>query len=359
MAHGFEGVRRRIGNRVRSLPLASFAFVMATGIVSVGLHLIGLSALSLALLAVAGLGYGLLVLLHLARILRHPHLVAGDLRNPGRAFGSFTFVAGTNVLGTALAMHGQILPAIVLLVVSLLVGILLGYVVPWLAVLGRGGPPLKHVDGSWFVWVVAAQSIAVLASQLAPQLPEWTQALSTIAVFGWSAGTVLYCAVAVLVLVRLTSQPVGPADMNQSYWVTMGAMAITVVAGSQIVALPADSSPMVTATQGLIAGIGVLMWSFASALIPALLAVGYWRHIVHRIPLHYSSAQWSVVFPLGMYAVAGIQLGKADELPLVLVIGQTWVWVGVLAWVLTLGTMAISVRRGGRNQLPALPSGSA
>lgn len=348
-------LRAGIGNRIRGLPLGSFAFVMATGVVAIGIHHIGFGTLSIALSALAALGYLLLVALSALRLIRWPRLVAGDLRNPGRSFASFTFVAGTNVLGSALALHGAVRVALALLLVSLVVGVALGYAVPWLAVLGGGAPPLKHVDGSWFVWVVAAQSIAVLSSTLVPAVPQWARGLSTVAVVGWSSGAVLYFVVAALVIVRLASQPTGPADMNQSYWVTMGAMAITVVGGSQIVSLAPDSSPMVTATQGLIAGVGVIMWCFATALIPVLLAVGYWRHVVHRIPLHYSAAQWSVVFPLGMYAVAGIQLGAADDLPLVGAVGSAWVWAGVLAWVLTLGTMAVSVRRRSPSQLPALP----
>ncbi len=348
-------LRARIGNYIRTLPLGAFAFVMATGIVAVGLNHIGFEDSSRAMTIVAALGYGALVVLNAIRLIRWPNLVSQDLRNPGRSFGSFTFIAGTNVLGVTLVTHGQPLPALVLLLVAVVVGVALGYLVPWLAVLGASAPPLKHVNGSWFVWVVGAQSVAVLSTTLSVEFPELARTLSVIAVLGWSSGAVLYVVVAALVLVRLTSQPVGPADMNQSYWVTMGAMAITVVAGSQIVSLPPDSSPMVAATQSLIAGIGVIMWSFATALIPALLAVGYWRHVVHRIPLHYSTAQWSMVFPLGMYAVAGIRLGEADNLPLTEFIGSAWVWVGVAAWVLTLGTMLVSVSKDRTSQLPALP----
>ena len=49
----------------------------------------------------------------------------------------------------------------------------------------------------------------------------------------------------------------------------------------------------------------------------ALVAAGWWRHRVHRVPLRYESSLWSVVFPLGMYAVASIYLGRADDLPIV------------------------------------------
>jgi len=59
---------------------------------------------------------------------------------------------------------------------------------------------------------------------------------------------------------------------------------------------------------------------------------------------------WSIVFPLGMYAVAGMYLGQADRLPFVEAVGRAWFWVGLAAWVLAAGAMtrslALSVARG-------------
>ena len=117
----------------------------------------------------------------------------------------------------------------------------------------------------------------------------------------------------------------------------MGACSITVVAGSRIVEM-ADA-PMVEATRGLIAGLAVVIWAFATWLFPPLIAAGWWRHRTHRVPLTYDSSLWSIVFPLGMYAVAGIYLGRADELPLVGMVGAVELWVAVVAWVLVFAGM--------------------
>ena len=95
-----------------------------------------------------------------------------------------------------------------------------------------------------------------------------------------------------------------PVDLNPPYWVAMGACAITRAAGARIVEM-ADA-PMVAVTRGLIAGVAVVFWAFATWLIPALVAAGIWRHWVHRVPLNYEATLWSIIFPLGMYAVAGI-----------------------------------------------------
>jgi tellurite resistance protein TehA-like permease len=135
----------------------------------------------------------------------------------------------------------------------------------------------------------------------------------------------------------------GPEELTPPYWVAMGALAITVVSGARIVEM-ADA-PMVTATRGLIAGLAVVFWAFATWLIPVLVAAGWWRHVTRKVPLRYDATLWSIIFPLGMYAVAGIYLGKADRLPLVETVGRAELWVATAAWAVTLVAMVAHVLR--------------
>src|SRR5690606_28510313 len=104
-------------------------------------------------------------------------------------------------------------------------------------------------------------------------------------------------------------------------------------------------APMVSATRGLIGGLSVVFWAFATWLIPALVAAGWWRHRTHRVPLTYEATLWSIVFPLGMYAVAGIYLGQANQLPLVGAIGSVELWVAFAAWAVTLVAMLVHLVR--------------
>ena len=67
--------------------------------------------------------------------------------------------------------------------------------------------------------------------------------------------------------------------------------------------------------------------------------------MVRRISLRYEATLWSIIFPLGMYAVAGIYLGEADELPVVGMIGRVELWVALVAWVLVFVAMARHVVR--------------
>ncbi|MEO6887345.1 MAG: tellurite resistance/C4-dicarboxylate transporter family protein [Jatrophihabitantaceae bacterium] len=323
---------------VRTLNPGYFALVMATGIVSIAMQNHHAYPISVTLLWLTGIEYAVLVVAYGWRLIAFWSAARTDFADPARAFGFFTFVAATDVFGTRLAIDGHHQVALVLLTAGSLAWLVLGYVIPWTAVLGHARRPvLQYANGTWFIWVVASQSIAVLAAALEPSVRTGRRELALLAVFCWSVGVFLYAAAAVFVGARSLLYELRPADLTPPYWVSMGATAITVVAGARIVQM-ADA-PMVNATRGLIAGTSVVFWVFGTWLIPPLIAAGIWRHVVHSIPLRYEAPLWSVVFPLGMYGVGGHYLGQADDLPIVKAIGANESWVGLAAWALTFAAM--------------------
>lgn len=331
---GTTGVREAI----RTLHPGYFALVMATGIVSIGMRNHGVYSLSVALLWLGFGAYVVLIVVTAVRVVAFRSEVVADLRDPRRAFGSFTFVAAADVLGTRLAVDTHFRVASVLLLVASLAWLVLGYVVPWTACLRTTHRPvLQHANGTWFTWVVASESVAVLAAALEPELQTGRRELALLAVFSWSVGVFLYAGAGIFVGARMLLYGLQPEDLTPPYWVSMGATAITVVAGARIVEMA--EAPMVTATRGLIAGASVVFWAFGTWLIPPLVAAGIWKHVVHRIPLRYEATMWNVVFPLGMYGVGADYLGKADHLPIVEYIGADESWVALAAWAITFVAM--------------------
>jgi tellurite resistance protein TehA-like permease len=333
----FDGV-------VRDLTPGYFALVMASGIISVGMRMHDHVGLSVLLLVVCAASFVLLLALTGWRLIAHRDAVVADLTDPARGFGFFTFIAGGNVLGVRLAMDGHSAVAAVLLGVGLVAWLLLGYVIPWTAVLSRAERPvLSRANGTWFIWVVAAQSVAASAATLQPGLPGLRSALAVVAVFSWSVGMCLYAAVGVMVSLRLLLYELRPTDLSPPYWVAMGACAITVLAGARVVEM--TDTPMVEAARGLVAGVSLSIWAFATWLIPVLVAAGWWRHRTHRVPLRYEPSLWSIVFPLGMYAVAAAYLSRADHLPLVGVVGAVGIWVAFAVWSVVFVAMLTSFAR--------------
>jgi tellurite resistance protein TehA-like permease len=315
-----------------------FALVMGTGIVSVGLHLTGFEAVSLVLLGIAALCYLVLWVLYLWRAFAHRTQMLADLRGPEMAFAYFTVVAGTDVLAVRLIQAGFVGIAMPLFFFAAVLWFVFGYVLPWQVLMTRDGKPiLARTNGTWFIWAVASQSLAVGMAQIQPYLPEGTLWVGVLAVLSWSVGVALYAVVGMLVLLRIIHFGITAREFEPPYWVAMGAMAIAVVAGTSIVDM--QSTPMVDATRALIAGTVVVFWSVCLWLIPMLVGAGVWRHFVHRVPLSYVPTYWSIVFPVGMFAVASLNLGRVDRLPIVEAIGSGALVVAVVVWAIVFVAM--------------------
>jgi tellurite resistance protein TehA-like permease len=330
------GVRRA----VEQLAPGSFAVVMASGIDSVGLKVEDVELLSDGLFVVAIGAYLVLVALTVFRLVAYRGAMSRDLRDPGRGFEFFTFVAGTNVLGVRVGMDGHYLVTAVLLALSGLVWLVLGYVVPFLAVLGqRERPTVAAANGTWFLWVVATQSVAIASATMEPRMVHGRPEMALLAVMAWFVGTFLYALVAGLVSLRLALFEFGPADLTPPYWISMGALAITVLAGARIVEM--TDTPIVDVTRPFVAGSSVGLWSLATWLVPGLVAAEVWRHRRRPGRVTYQVALWSIAFPLGMYAVAALALGDAAHLPVLTAIGAGELWLAVVGWTVVFAAMTV------------------
>ncbi len=326
-----------ISTAVRTLPTGSFAFVMATGIVSTAFSIVGWSMLSLILLAIAIGALIILAVMSVWRFATYRTEVLLDARNPARAFGFFTIVAAINVVG--IRMYTPQAPAVtvVLALLSVPLWLMFTYGLPGnLMLRPAAGPVATKVDGSWFLWVVGTQSVATAAAILGAG--SRSHALAAIAVALWGIGVLLYLMLATLVTLRLLTVPSKPNSFTPSYWIYMGATAITVLAGSRILLLPPDL-PVMVATAGVVSGLTYILWAFGAWWVPLLVLFGLWRHVIHREPARYEAGLWSIVFPLGMYSVASMHFGTVARLPLLVGIGEAGTWIAGFAWLIVAAAM--------------------
>ncbi|MDE3083489.1 MAG: tellurite resistance/C4-dicarboxylate transporter family protein, partial [Acidobacteriota bacterium] len=240
---GGEGETRfgSLGRVIRRLHPGYFAFVMATGIISTGMLLEGTSWISRVLLAVTGLGFIVLSVALVMRLIFFRSSVVDDVLAPEKAFGFFTIVAGMDVLGVRLDLAGHPRLTAILAGAAALVWVALTYGVPASVVLARrNDSALGGVNGSWLVWVVATQSLSIVSSSLVAVWPSQSALLAPVSVGLWSVGLVLYLLVIALIVTRWLSVTVTPGELGPTYWILMGATAITVLAGAHIMALPHD-----------------------------------------------------------------------------------------------------------------------
>ena len=140
----------------------------------------------------------------------------------------------------------------------------------------------------------------------------------------------LYLVIAVMVAVARLQYPVRPAELTPPYWVFMGATAISVLAGALILRLP--PGPLDAAVHGVVAGLSVVLWAFGTWLIPLLLVLGAWRHLLRRVSLSYEPGMWSIVFPVGMYGVASRELGAVLKVSWLVTLGRYEAWLALAVW---------------------------
>jgi tellurite resistance protein TehA-like permease len=175
--------------------------------------------------------------------------------------------------------------------------------------------------------------------------------LGVASVLFWSVGIVLYLILVVIIFLRLFLIETTPAEMGPAYWILMGATAISVRAAAGILMLTGSApTPLLSEMHAFVAGAAVVLWAFGSWFIPALVLFGLWRYFVRRYPWSYEPKLWSVVFPLGMYAVASVTLGRAIDFEFMRQLAAVWVWFGVAAWTAVTALLLVALSRSLRTR---------
>ncbi|MFK0290682.1 hypothetical protein ACIQU6_09405 [Streptomyces sp. NPDC090442] len=303
--------------RWAALPPGAGAAVMATGVLSVGLHLIGQEPLSRVALGLAAALWLLLAAGFAARL-------AGD-RARWRAEAdtppALTAVAATTVLGTRLCLLGWRVPAAALLVVAVALwpGLLLSVVRHW----------RWRMPGSVFLVCVATQGLAVLTAALSlAGAGDWLGAA------GWVPfwlGLLLY----VPALARFDLRQVGTGAGDQ--WVAGGALAISALAAAMLAAAP----PWTGAAHHVLRTAALVLLALSLAWYVVLTAAE-----LIRPRLRYDVRRWSTVFPLGMTAVAALATATVIAAPALHTLGRVLLWIGVGAWLLTAAGLLAGHGRG-------------
>jgi tellurite resistance protein TehA-like permease len=334
---------------------------MATGIVSLAANGAGHSILAYILFWLNVGLYAILLVLLLIRTLHYRADLAADLASHAKAPGFFTLVAAPCVLGNqCVLVYGVGAAGMALWVVGVMCWLPLTYaMLPGLMEGTEKPKPEVGVNGAWLLTVVGTQSISVLACLLVPWLAKvGPDGPLFVALVFWLVGSMLYVWLIALIFHRILFLPLSPGELTPPYWINMGAMAISTLAGVRLVAL-AGRMPLLTDLLPFLKGMTLLFWATGTWWIPILLALGAWRHLFKRVPLTYEHGYWAAVFPLGMYTVCTQNLIREFQLPFLAPIPAVFVWVALAAWGLTFAGLvwhlATSMREATMHLPPVVP----
>jgi tellurite resistance protein TehA-like permease len=305
-----------------------FALVMATGIISNALYFESQRSLADALFYANLVAYPILWFLTLLRAAWARTALWADLTSPKLVFAFFTIVAATDVLGVGVNLRGWDLSFGVLTFLNTAHG-------------------ANVVHGGWLIAIVGTESLVILGAAIAPNLGEHQQSVLVLIHMFWGVGLALYGIFVTLFAYRIFFFDITPDDITPLLWVVMGAAAISTNAGSVLI-LTDTGIAFLESMRPFIDGVTLIMWAWATWWIPLLVLFGVWKHGVRRQPIVYTPMLWSLVFPLGMYALASLRLSLAADFVPLRAISGAMVWVALAVWLMTAAGMAMSWRAASR-----------
>ncbi len=333
-----------ITSSIKGLHPAYFAMVMSTGIISIASKLLGFTGIAYALFYINIAAYAILLPFQTIRVFVFWDNLYKDLCNPKLSLVFFTIVAATNVLGAqfiTIVNQPEIAKIFWYFGIFLWVAVSL-FAFSILFIKCEEGPE-SVIHGGWLIATVGTQSVAVLGAALASKFVSCGSFVLFSSIVWWMIGAFLYVILITLLFYRLVFFKLAPEAMIPPYWINMGAIAITTLAGSIICLTIPEIGGVYTDFLVFIKGFTLFFWSFGTWWIPLLIILGIWKFVVRKQPFKYTPLDWGMVFPLGMYTACTFKLSQAIDIPFVANISTYFIYLAYIAWTVIFVSMLISI----------------
>jgi len=333
-----------ITNSIKGLHPAYFAMVMSTGIISIASKLLGFTGIAYALFYINIVAYAIILPFQIIRALMFWDNLYKDLCNPKLSLVFFTIVAATNVLGAqfiTIVNQPEIAKIFWYFGIFLWVTISL-FAFSILFIKCEEGPE-SVIHGGWLIATVGTQSVAVLGAALASEFVSCGSFVLFSSIVWWMIGAFLYVILITLLFYRLVFFKLVPEALIPPYWINMGAIAITTLAGSIICLTIPKIGGVYTDFLTFTKGFTLFFWSFGTWWIPLLIILGFWKFVVRKQQFKYTPLDWGMVFPLGMYTACTFKLSQALQIPFISNISKYFIYLAFIAWTIIFVSMLISI----------------
>ncbi|MEX2460327.1 MAG: tellurite resistance/C4-dicarboxylate transporter family protein [Paenibacillaceae bacterium] len=312
-----------------------FSLVMATGALSIASFLLGMEPISRVLLYFNKIAYVTLWFFTLFRLIGYFPRVKADLTSHTYGPGFFTIVAGTCVFGSQLIIVDHNYSAATYLWgLGILLWVFIMYTFFSAVTVRKNKPTLAEgINGAWLIAAVSTQSISILGTLLSPHAENGREVILFFTLCMYLLGCMLYLNIIALIFYRFTFVEFKYAALTPPYWINMGAVAITTLAGSTLI-LNSHNFPLLVEITPFLKGFTLFFWITGTWWIPLLFILMIWRHLYHRYPLTYDPQFWGMAFPLAMYTTSTFQLSKSLGLSFLTTIPRFMVYIAMTAWLM-------------------------
>ena len=196
---------------------------------------------------------------------------------------------------------------------------------------------IEKMTAVWLIPVVAAEVTAASAGLLVPHLVDPAAAFRML-ILGyalWAFSVPLAMSILVILVLRLVLHKLPHRDMAASGWLSLGPLGtgalglLLLGAAAPSIFAGAGMPEMGAASAGLGLVGGTILWGYGAwwLLLAVLTTVRYMRE-----GMPFNIGWWGFTFPLGVYAVATLTLGRQTHLGFILVAGAILVMLLAILW---------------------------
>ena len=319
-----------------------FALAMSTGIISIASSLLGYQVISNLLFVINNIEFVILLIIFILRLLFFFPDFKSDLSSHAEGAGFLTIIAASCILGAEYGLlKYHIERAIILWCFALFTWLILVYSFFILVTIKKQKPSLEDgINGSWLLFVVSVQALSILGNIISSYLNLSMQVVLFINLFFYLLGVMFYLIVIGIIFYRTTFFPMKAKEFKPSYWIDMGAAAISVLAGVMLIK---SMNGTLTYKDFIptIKLLSVLFWIAGTWWIPVICFLEVWR--IKSIHVKYNAGFWSLVFPLGIYTVCTWQLAGVLGLNFLKRIPEVSIFIAWIAWLITFTGMCIKL----------------
>lgn len=318
-------------NRIKTLPPVYFALPMSTGIIAVACYTLEYDFLSWFFYVMSGLELGVLLVLFLIRVFFFFNYFKRDLYIPSMAAGFLTLVCALCLFG----INGTLLYecytiGLAIWGVSVVIWVSFIYVISVLTVIDEKKPSVRNsINGSWLLFVVSAQALSILGNFVSRHLTFEHELTVFITMMFYFIGALFYLIIISLISYRYAFYKMRPKEFRPSYWINMGAAAISTLSGSVLV----EAMSGLGVYEDFISIFKVftfLFWIGGTWWIPLIFYLEIWKRSIVKVA--YNPENWSLVFPLGMYTVCTWHFAQIMDLDFLKNIPEVSIYITFVVW---------------------------